>query len=103
MDNVTLRARITYEPIANGEHIHVSGDGGVRDSIQRMVTMHVAMAGDTPDWHMQAMNAPDGMQLNVTAKTAIGLQKMKALGLVGMMAEGVHHERHHMMLATGAM
>jgi hypothetical protein len=103
MDNVTLHARITYEPIANGEHIHVSGDGGVRDSIQRMVTMHVAMAGDTPDWHMQAMNAPDGVHLNVTAKTAIGLQKMKALGLIGMMAEGVHHERHHMMLATGVM
>jgi hypothetical protein len=103
MDNVTLRARITYEPIANGEHIHISGDGDVRDSIQRMVAMHDAMAGDTLDWHMQAMNAPDGMHINVIAKTATGLQKMKALGLIGMMAEGVHHQRHHMMLATGTM
>jgi hypothetical protein len=103
MDNVTLHAKISYEPITNGEHIHVSGEGDVRDSIQRMVMMHVAMAGDTPDWHMQAMNAPDGVHLNVTAKTPIGLQKMKALGLIGMMAEGVHHERHHMMLATGTM
>ena len=49
MENVTLRAKIAYEPLANGEHIHVSGDGEVRNSIQRMVMMHVAMAGDTPN------------------------------------------------------
>jgi len=103
MDNVVLHARITYEPTANGEHVHVAGDGEVRDSIQRMVMMHARMAGDTPDWHMDATEAPDGAHLNVTAKTPAGLQKMKALGLIGMMAEGLHHQLHHMMLARGAM
>jgi hypothetical protein len=103
MDNVTLRAKIMYEPIANGEHIHVSGDGEIRDSIQRMVMMHAAMAGDTPDWHMDASLAPDGAHINVTAKSPAGLQKIKALGLIGMMAEGMHHSRHHMMLARGSM
>jgi hypothetical protein len=103
MDNVTLHAKITYEPMANGEHIHVSGEGGVRDSIQRMVMMHAEMASDTPDWHMDASQAPDGAHINVTAKSPLGLQKMKELGLIGMMAEGIHHARHHMMLARGAM
>jgi hypothetical protein len=103
MDNVTLHARITYEPVANGEHVHVSGVGEVRDSIQRMVMMHVAMAGDTPEWHMDASLAPDGAQINVLAKSPAGLQKIKALGLIGMMAEGMHHSRHHMMLARGTM
>lgn len=103
MDNVTLRATIVYEPIANGERIHVSGDGAVRGSIQRMLMMHAAMAGDTPGWHMVAGVAPDGALVTVTAKSAQGLQKMKALGLIGMLAEGDHHARHHMMLATGSM
>lgn len=103
MNNMTLYAKITYEPIANGEHIHVSGEGAIRDSIQRMVMMHAAMAGDTADWHMATARAPDGADINVVAKSPLGLQKMKALGLIGMMAEGMHHARHHMMLARGSM
>jgi hypothetical protein len=103
MNNMTLYAKITYEPIVNGEHIHVSGKGEVRDSIQRMVLMHAAMAGDTADWHMRAARAPDGADINVVAISPLGLKKMKALGLMGMMAEGMHHARHHMMLARGSM
>jgi len=103
MNNMTLYARITYEPIVNGQHIHVSGKGEVRDSIQRMVMMHVAMAGDTTDWQMKAVRAPDGADVNVVAISPLGLKKMKALGLIGMMAEGVHHARHHVMLARGSM
>jgi hypothetical protein len=103
MDNVTLHARVTYVPVANGEHIHVAGDGAVRDSIQRMVMMHAAMAGDTADWHMSASPAPDGAHVDVTAKSPLGLQKIRALGLIGMMAEGDHHPVHHMTLAHGGM
>jgi hypothetical protein len=103
MDNMTLYAKITYEPITNGEHIRVSGGGEVRDSIQRMVMMHVAMAGDTKDWHMNAARTPDGADINVIATSPLGLKKLKALGLMGMMAEGMHHARHHMMLARGSM
>jgi hypothetical protein len=75
----------------------------VRDSIQRMVMMHAKMAGDTADWHMDSSLAPDGAHIDVTAKTPLGLQKMKALGLIGILAEGNHHATHHMMLARGTM
>jgi len=103
MNNMTLYAKITYEPIVNGEHIHIAGEGEVRDSIQRMVMMHIAMAGETTDWHMKAARAPDGADINVVAISPLGLRKMKALGLIGMMAEGMHHARHHLMLARGSM
>ena len=103
MDNVTLRATISYQALPNGERIHVAGGPEVRNSIQRMVMMHAEMAGDTPDWHMTATTAPDGADINVTAKSARGLERMKALGLIGMMAEGMHHAPHHMMLARGTM
>jgi hypothetical protein len=103
MDNVTLHAKIVYEPSANGERIRVSGDGDVRDSIQRMVLMHAAMAGDTPDWHMDATRTADGAMIELMAKSPFGLKKARALGLIGMMAEGMHHGRHHLMLARGTM
>jgi hypothetical protein len=103
MDNVTLRAKIVYEPMAKGEHIHIAGEGDVRDSIQRMVMMHAAMAGDTSDWHMDATRSPDGADIVVTAKSSQAIQKIKALGLLRMMAESIHHTRHHMMLARGTM
>jgi hypothetical protein len=103
MDNVTLHAKIAYEPTSTGERIRVSGDGDVRDSIQRMVLMHAAMAGDTPDWHMDATRTSEGALIELTSKSAFGLEKAKALGLIGMMAEGMHHARHHMMLARGTM
>jgi len=98
MDNVALHAQITYEPIVNGEHIHVSGKGDVRDSIQRMVMMHAAMAGDTTDWHVKAARASDGADINVIAISPLGLKRRKALGLMSMMVEGVYHPRHHTML-----
>lgn len=103
MNNVTLYARVTYTPSANGEQMHISGDGAVADSIRRMVGMHMAMAGDTPYWHLDAAPAPDGMLVNVTARSPQGLARIKALGFFGMLAEGSHHAVHHMMLARGAM
>jgi hypothetical protein len=103
MDNLTLRARITSEPLPNGERIRVAGDGAVRGSIRRMVKMHAAMAGDTPDWTMRASESPDGADVVVMAKTPLGARKIKALGLIGMMAQDMHHARHHLMLAKGAM
>jgi hypothetical protein len=103
MDNLALRARIAYEPKANGQIIRVAGDGAVRQSIQRMVKMHAAMSGDTADWRMAAAETSDGVEITVVAKSPLALQKIKALGLIGMMAEGVHHTRHHLMLARGKM
>lgn len=103
MDNVTLHAVVAYNPLPNGEQILVSGQGEVRDSIQRMVMMHVSMAGTTKDWVMTAEKTADGVKLTVIARSDLGLAKIKGLGFFGMLAEGVHHTTHHMMLARGEM
>ena len=102
MDNVALRARIAYEPVPGGERIHVSGDGPVRESIERMLTMHVAMAGETDDWRLAIVKTSSGADVTVMAKTPLSAQKIKALGLIGILSEGIHHQRHHMMMARGA-
>lgn len=103
MDNVTLHAAVEYEIRANGMLIHVVGEGPLRASIKRMIFMHAAMAGDTLDWHMNAIETERGADLNVVAKNPQALQKIKALGLFGMLAEGSHHGLHHLMLARGSM
>jgi hypothetical protein len=42
MDNVTLRAKVTFAPADGGMIFRVTGDGEVRDSIARMVAAHAA-------------------------------------------------------------
>lgn len=103
MDDVTLHATVSYRVIPNGERIHVAGKGRVVGAIQRMLTMHAGMAGDTPDYRMTAVKVADGVELTVRAKSAGGLQRLKALGFYGMLAEGNHHQKHHLMLARGTM
>jgi hypothetical protein len=103
MDAVTLHARVAYTPLPNGERIRVTGDGAVKGAIQRMLTMHAGMAGDTPDYRMTSRNTANGVELTVIAKSARGLARVRGLGLFGMLAEGNHHQKHHLMLAKGAM
>ena len=103
MDNVTLRAKIGYQPQGNGEIVHVTGDGDVRDSIRRMVDMHVRMAGTTKDWSMKAHDTDNGVDVSIVATSPSAMQKIRALGFIGMMSDGMHHQMHHWMLATGAM
>ncbi len=101
MSNVTLYARATAEPVANGVRFTVTGDGPVRDSIHRMVPRHAKMMDGSGGWHYAAVNRPDGAVLTVTVSDPKDLPKLKALGFIGVMALGMHHQRHHMMIATG--
>jgi len=42
MNNVTLEAKVTSEPVDGGMRFDVTGEGPVRDSIRRMVMAHAA-------------------------------------------------------------
>lgn len=101
MDNVTLRARVTTEEAPGSIRFIVTGDGAVQDSIRRMVLAHAAMMDGQNNWHYQAEPIADGAILTVTPEDPSQLVKLRALGFIGIMAEGMHHQMHHMMLARG--
>lgn len=101
MDEVTLHAAIQERQIPNGMRYTVTGEGRTRDAIQHMVIGHANTMGDAEHWTMSADQTNRGAVVTVMAKQTTDLPEIRALGLLGMMAEGAHHQTHHWYLATG--
>jgi hypothetical protein len=65
MNNVTLEAKATSEPVEGGMRFNVTGEGAVRDSIRRMVTAHAAAMNGVDGWRFQAATTESGATLTV--------------------------------------
>jgi len=100
MDAVTLRAETKSEPVDGGMRFVVTGAGPVRDSIRRMVFAHAATMNGVGGWSMTAAEIDDGATLTVTAP-AKDAAKLRALGFIGVLTLGMHHQMHHLMIAKG--
>ncbi|WP_414471151.1 hypothetical protein [Microvirga sp. M2] len=100
MNNVTLASNVTSEPVKSGMHFTVRGSGPVLDSIRRMVTAHAATMSGVSGWTFHADDVEDGASLTVLVPDQ-DLTKLRALGFIGVMTRGMHHQQHHMMLARG--
>jgi hypothetical protein len=100
MDNVTLRAEVKSEPVDGGMRFVVSGVGPVKESVQRMVMAHAATMNGVGDWKFSAYETDAGATLTVLTP-AKDSEKLRGLGFVGVMTRGMHHQRHHLMIARG--
>ena len=100
MDNVTMRAEVKSEPIEGGLRFTISGDGPVKESIQRMVTAHAATMNGVEGWKFTAAQTDNGAMLDVLTPSKDSA-KLRALGFFGLMTRGMHHQMHHLMIARG--
>jgi hypothetical protein len=99
MDNVTLRARVSAREIEGGARFEAtSDDTAVTTSIRAMVPAHAAAMDGAEGWTMQAEEIPGGAALTVTGNDPV---RIMALGFIGVMTVGMHHQAHHFALATG--
>ena len=99
MDNVTLRARVSAREIEGGARFEAtSKDTAVTTSIRAMVPAHAAAMDGAEGWTMQAEEIPGGAALSVTGNDPA---RITALGFIGVMTVGMHHQAHHFALATG--
>ncbi|WP_147094962.1 hypothetical protein [Roseovarius sp. TE539] len=99
MDNVTLKARVDVQVVDGGARFEaISEDAGVISSIRAMVPAHVASMDGVEGWTMRAEDIPGGAALTVTGADP---DRIRALGFIGMMTVGMHHQTHHLALATG--
>ena len=99
MDNVTLRARVGVEEIEGGARFEAtSEDTAVTRSIRAMVPAHAATMDGVEGWAMQAAEIPGGAALVVTGADP---DRIRALGFIGVMTVGMHHQAHHLALAAG--
>jgi len=72
----------------------------VKAAIQRMTTAHgMAMSG-VGDWQFAAANTDTGVILAVKTP-AKDAAKLHALGFIGVMTRGMHHQQHHLMITRG--
>lgn len=101
MSNVTLYAQANTRPVENGMRYTVTGKGAVRASIRRMVTAHAKTMNGHNGWRFMADTHPEGAVLTVTVSKPADLAKLSGLGFFGVMAYGMHHQVHHLMIATG--
>lgn len=101
MNEVTLKTNVSAEPIEAGMRFTVSGEGRAREAIRRMVTAHAATMKGRGGWVFEAEETPSGAILIVSGGTKADQRKIGALGFIGVMARGMHHQEHHLMIASG--
>lgn len=98
MDNVTLRAQVAMEAIDGGARFLVTADDPlVTASIRRMTVAHVATMNGVEGWTLEASEIPRGAVMIATGDAA----KIRALGYIGVMTVGAHHQAHHLAIARG--
>jgi hypothetical protein len=102
MDEVTLHANATKEPIEKGLHILVTGSGRTLEAIQRIIPALAQDINGLYGWSVQAKAVPDGEELTVTGNSEADEQKICALGFMGIMVLGTH-QMHHLAMAKGEM
>ena len=100
MDEVTMRSVTNQQALADGIAITVTGEGRTLDAIKRMVPAHtheLAALG----WQARTEDLPNGVKLVVTTSDPRQVVKLNALGFMGIMVQGAHHQIHHLMMAKG--
>ena len=100
MNEVTLYATTALRSIDNGIEIKVTGEGRTLEAIKRMVPAHVNKLREI-GWSATSDDLPNGVTLTVMASESQPLNKLKALGFIGIMVQGNHHQQHHLMMAMG--
>ena len=100
MNEVTLRAAAVERALDNGVAIAITGEGRTLEAIKRMIPAHALELG-TIGWNASAEDLPNGVNLVVATTDAKQAIKLKALGFMGIMVQGGHHQLHHLMMARG--
>ena len=100
MNNVVLAAEVKDVPVGSGMRFDVTGEGPVRDSIRRMVSAHAAAMNGVDGWALEAAEIDRGELLTVLPLDK-DAAKLRGLGFFGVLALGMHHQAHHLMIARG--
>ena len=100
MNEVTLHAAATERVLDDGVEMTVTGEGRTLEAIKRMVPAHVSELVKL-GWNAKTEELPNGVKLTVTTDDAKEAIKLKALGFMGIMVQGGHHQPHHLMIAKG--
>jgi hypothetical protein len=101
MSEVTLHANAATSVVDGGVRIEVTGEGRTLPAIQRMVPAQAHELDGVNGWKTNVEPLANGVVLTVTTHDPKQEMKIRALGFIGVMAEGTHHQLHHLAIARG--
>ncbi|EAQ13319.1 hypothetical protein BD830_101221 [Maritimibacter alkaliphilus HTCC2654] len=100
MDNVALRARVVREVTGDGVTFTATADEPeIAASIERMVIAHARTMSGQAGISLTAASVPNGARLTAAGNPEL----LNALGFIGIMSLGAHHQAHHLALARGSL
>ena len=102
MNEVTLNAVADERALADGVDIAVTGEGRTLEAIKRMIPAHAHELNQI-GWTAKTESRANGVRLIVTTSDAAQVAKLRALGFMGIMVLGSHHQVHHLMIAKGEL
>ncbi|MEE9455358.1 MAG: hypothetical protein V3V13_13390 [Paracoccaceae bacterium] len=100
MNLVFIAAEVSSEPVANGLRFTITGEGRVRKAIRNLSIAHAGVMEGVDDWHYVAETHPEGAVMTITVPSS-DMPRLNGLGFFGVMAMGMHHQKHHWAMATG--
>jgi hypothetical protein len=98
MHQVAVNAEVETSEVEGGASYRVTGTGRTLAAIRNMVPMHASQITGQTDWTAVAEDIQNGIKVTVTAKTDDQVAKIRALGFMGFMVSGEHHEDHHLAI-----
>lgn len=102
MNNVTVAAHVDAQRVEGGVRFRVTSDNpGVIDSIQRMVPSHLHTLGASAGERYELDVIDEGVVLTLVTSDERRVQRWAALGFIGWLSSGMHHQSHHLALAKG--
>jgi hypothetical protein len=103
MNEVTLHAAADEKRLDNGVEATITGEGRILAAIKRMVPAHAQELNGMNNWSAATADLPNGVRLTVTTSDALQVPKLQALGFMGLMVQGGHHQPHHLAMAKGTL
>ena len=101
MNDLTLNAKAVATLVDGGATYAVTGDGRTLEAIRRMVPAHAHEINGVNGWTTKAEPVANGVALTVTAPDPKQTARIRGLGFIGLMAQGGHHQVHHLAMARG--
>lgn len=99
MEMLSLFAKASAQDIDGGAEYVVTGEGRTLEAIQRMLPAHASQIESELGWQVSSELIANGARVRVVSTQGNNAAMIRALGFMGFMVLGDHHEPHHMAMA----
>lgn len=97
MGLVATDASVAASPTPQGASFVITGDGRTQRAIKTMVPAHAPFLAAQTGWGVVVEEIDSGVTMRVSGDAT----QIAALGFIGLMTIGAHHQEHHLMIARG--